>query len=335
MSVQNKPDYKIFADGAKPGEVVPFPDVLRGWGITLDTTGGIPPMEFFNSFGKRLNEWLLYLTQRGVAEWDVSVDYPVHAMVLYGGVFFVAIKQSKGDNPSSSQNSWTSLENYIGVTGKFDKTGGTITAKGKAVEIKMTDDAGATYMQLTGKDGTKYHQIGKLGASGDFEIYNDIDKSSLKLNASGISFNGNETALKKDTFNINSNLSDIKDKSSARSNLGLGAAAVMAASMAKAESSGYIQIPSIINGVEKNVIIQWMSVYLNQATGKNMYSKHVNWPTPFPAECLCTMSSLEGVDYDLDYNPVTSTKIIDRTKVEVGSGYKASASTAFVWGVGY
>lgn len=126
MSVQNKPDYKIFADGAKPGEVVAFPDVSRGWGVTLDTTGGIPPMEFFNSFGKRLNEWLMYLNQRGIPEWDSSVDYPKNAFVQSGDVLYVSLKANKGENPSSSQNTWSTFSKLFKIDDKYDKTGGEV-----------------------------------------------------------------------------------------------------------------------------------------------------------------------------------------------------------------
>lgn len=67
MSVIKKPDLKIFAQDAKTGEVETFPDILRGWGVTLDRTAGKPPLEWFNAIGKRVDEWLMYLTQRGVA----------------------------------------------------------------------------------------------------------------------------------------------------------------------------------------------------------------------------------------------------------------------------
>ncbi|QDH85511.1 carbohydrate binding/glycoside hydrolase [Proteus phage vB_PmiP_RS51pmB] len=129
MSVQNKPDYKIFADGAKPGEVVTFPDVLRGWGVTLDTTGGIPPMEFANAVAKRLNEWLMYLTQRGIPEWDAAVDYPKNAFVQSGDVLYVSIKASKGENPSSSQNAWSTFSKLFKIDDKYDKTGGTVSGQ--------------------------------------------------------------------------------------------------------------------------------------------------------------------------------------------------------------
>lgn len=136
MSVQNKPDYKIFASGAKPGEVIPFPDVTRGWGVTLDTTGGIPPMGFFNYATKRLNEWLMYLTQRGMSEWDAAVDYPKDALIQHAGVYYVALKVSKGDQPNNSQASWKKMSDFLGVDGKLakDQNGADIPNKPKFLE---------------------------------------------------------------------------------------------------------------------------------------------------------------------------------------------------------
>lgn len=166
MSVMNKPDYKIFAQDAKSGEYVAFPDILRGWGITLEQYNGFPPMELFNSAAKRIDEWLMYLTQRGLPEWDAEVDYPKDAMIQHAGVYYVSLKVTKGEQPNNSQASWKKLTEALGVDGKlakdqngadipnkpkfienlglpellnnkFDKTGGTITG---GVTIQSADD---------------------------------------------------------------------------------------------------------------------------------------------------------------------------------------------------
>ncbi|MGE2433628.1 hypothetical protein ACME8T_07655 [Morganella morganii] len=166
MSVMNKPDYKIFAQDAKSGEYVAFPDILRGWGITLEQYNGFPPMELFNSAAKRIDEWLMYLTQRGLPEWDAVVDYPKDAMIQHAGVYYVSLKATKGEQPNNSQASWKKLTEVLGVDGKlakdqngadipnkdtfinnlglpellnnkFDKTGGTITG---GVTIQSADD---------------------------------------------------------------------------------------------------------------------------------------------------------------------------------------------------
>lgn len=121
MSVMNKPDYKIFAQDAKSGEYVAFPDILRGWGITLDQYNGFPPMELFNSAAKRIDEWLMYLTQRGLPEWDAAVDYPKDAMIQHAGVYYVSLKVTKGEQPNNSQASWKKLTEFLGVDKKLDK----------------------------------------------------------------------------------------------------------------------------------------------------------------------------------------------------------------------
>lgn len=121
MSVMNKPDYKIFAQDAKSGEYVAFPDILRGWGITLEQYGGFPPMELFNSAAKRIDEWLMYLTQRGLPEWDAAVDYPKDAMIQHAGIYYVSLKATKGEQPNNSQASWKKLTEFLGVDGKLAK----------------------------------------------------------------------------------------------------------------------------------------------------------------------------------------------------------------------
>ncbi|MDE9519756.1 phage tail protein, partial [Xenorhabdus bovienii] len=115
MSIINKPDYKIFANDAKTGELEMFPDILRGWGVTIDRTAGKPPMEWFNALGKRTDEWVMYLSQRGLPEWDVAVDYPQYAVVQYAGKFYTAKKQTNGQRPDQSQNEWMLFADAIGI----------------------------------------------------------------------------------------------------------------------------------------------------------------------------------------------------------------------------
>lgn len=120
MNIQDKPDYKVFASEARGGEVTDFPNLERGWGETIDKTEKIPPMEWFNLVGKRADEWLLYLTQRGVAEWDAKVKYPQYAMCQLGGKFYIAIGENENKNPTNSQSVWVDLAKYLGVEGKLD-----------------------------------------------------------------------------------------------------------------------------------------------------------------------------------------------------------------------
>lgn len=120
MNIQDKPDYKVFASEARGGEVTDFPNLERGWGETIDKTEKIPPMEWFNLVGKRADEWLLYLTQRGIAEWDSRVKYPQYALCQHAGKFYIAIDENENKNPTNSQAVWIDLAKYLGVDGKFD-----------------------------------------------------------------------------------------------------------------------------------------------------------------------------------------------------------------------
>ncbi|MTC91791.1 histidine kinase [Providencia stuartii] len=159
MSVIKKPDLKIFAQDAKTGEIETFPDVLRGWGITLDRTAGKPPLEWFNAIGKRVDEWLMYLTQRGVAEWDTTLSYPKTAIVQFNSVVYVSIKETKGEQPDKSQAAWSTLGVFLGLGNYYNKT----------------------------ESDTKYQQKGNYAPAGDYatntalnnELNLKFDKTSV------------------------------------------------------------------------------------------------------------------------------------------------------------
>ena len=106
MALVNKPDESIFASSAKQGEVDNFPDLLRGWGISFEQTGGIPPMEWFNFLFKRLDEKHTYLMQRGLPEWSDTQDYTKGSCVQFDGVSYRALKNSKNNSPNESDSQY-------------------------------------------------------------------------------------------------------------------------------------------------------------------------------------------------------------------------------------
>lgn len=106
MALVNKPDESIFASSAKQGEVDNFPDLLRGWGISFEQTGGIPPMEWFNFLFKRLDEKHTYLMQRGLPEWSATQDYTKGSCVQFDGVSYRALKNSKNNRPNESNSQY-------------------------------------------------------------------------------------------------------------------------------------------------------------------------------------------------------------------------------------
>jgi hypothetical protein len=115
MPIIKKPDYTIFASEAKNGELTAFPNLLRGWGVTIDQTAGKPPMEWFNALQKRTDEWLTYLSQRGISEWDNTLDYPQNAVVQSGGNFYVSITENKSKSPDKSQSDWKPMAEALNI----------------------------------------------------------------------------------------------------------------------------------------------------------------------------------------------------------------------------
>lgn len=99
MAIYNKPDENVFASSARQGEVSNFPDIGRGWGISFDQTGGIPPMEWFNFLFKRTDEKFGYLFQRGLSEWSATQTYPEGALVQYKNLTYKAKRANTNKNP--------------------------------------------------------------------------------------------------------------------------------------------------------------------------------------------------------------------------------------------
>ena len=82
------PDSVIFASEARAGEIEPFNNLLRGWGITLEETGAKPPMEWMNFLFKRIDLNMQYQRKTGLfskfdqAFCDFIGGYPVGAVLL-------------------------------------------------------------------------------------------------------------------------------------------------------------------------------------------------------------------------------------------------------------
>ncbi|KVU85071.1 hypothetical protein WK75_27410 [Burkholderia ubonensis] len=109
MTIYQRPDEYVFADGAHPGEVADFPNVARGWGEAVDRTGGRPPMEWFNWLGLRADRAIRYFAQRGVAEWSETESYPADAIVQRDGMLYRALVDLPNEAPEENPKLWGAL----------------------------------------------------------------------------------------------------------------------------------------------------------------------------------------------------------------------------------
>lgn len=103
--IYEKPKNEIFASDAKDGEIVEFPNVKRGWGVT-ENLGFIPPMEYFNAAFNRVDKSLAYQLQRGVGEWDKDLEYPIGAVVSLNGIIYISKSQNINKNPANEAEIW-------------------------------------------------------------------------------------------------------------------------------------------------------------------------------------------------------------------------------------
>lgn len=189
-----------------------------------------------------------------------------------------------------------------GLNKKFDKTGGKITASGKAIEIEAAADT-ATYIQITDAQGNILHQLGKTNASSDLFLRNVAEGGNLVVNGDGVRFNGNLLG-----FNCE----------------------------ALTSSAGYITIPTFTNGVKRNLILQWRFVSVPESTSGTMASAEAAWTIPFPSTCIGIMCSYSGgVSFAASGTPFCSAQIVDRATFKAGSGYSKSTVSLAVWGIGY
>ena len=106
--IYEKPKNEIFASDAKDGEIVEFPNIKRGWGVT-ENLGFIPPMEYFNAAFNRVDKSLAYQLQRGVGEWDKDLEYPAGAISVLNGKLYQAKTQNTNKKPSENKEIWSAF----------------------------------------------------------------------------------------------------------------------------------------------------------------------------------------------------------------------------------
>lgn len=115
-----------FANGAISTEIAPFPDWNRGLGIAFDQTEGKPEMKGLNGLFQVLTTSMLYLKQRGIAEWDATLEYPENAFVTEGARLYKSKRTNTNKQPSLSQldwDVWASISDIsVSTNGNLKKT---------------------------------------------------------------------------------------------------------------------------------------------------------------------------------------------------------------------
>lgn len=142
--IYEKPKNEIFASDAKDGEIVEFPNVKRGWGVT-ENLGFIPPMEYFNAAFNRVDKSLAYQLQRGVGEWDKDLEYPIGAVVSLNGIIYISKSQNINKNPANEAEIWDIVATQKWCEDFFMKK----TDKIDAYTKRESDDKFALKTELT------------------------------------------------------------------------------------------------------------------------------------------------------------------------------------------
>ena len=115
-----------FANGAISTEIAPFPDWNRGLGIAFEQSEGKPEMKGLNGLFQVLTTSMLYLKQRGIAEWDATLEYPANAFVTEGARLYKSKRTNTNKQPSLSQldwDVWASISDIsVSTNGNLKKT---------------------------------------------------------------------------------------------------------------------------------------------------------------------------------------------------------------------
>lgn len=135
---------------------------------------------------------------------------------------------------------------------------------------------------------------------------------------------------------IAKNGSDIADVAEFLKNLGLGEAAKLPAASAMTSYAGWLSVPVVIDGEQRNFILQWKQVTIPKSPDGSMQTVINSWPVAFPTGCFSIMQALtNSLIYSSAGTPFSSATITDRATFTAASAYSKSPSTVTVWGVGF
>ena len=204
--IYEKPKNEIFASDAKDGEIVEFPNIKRGWGVT-ENLGFIPPMEYFNAAFNRVDKSLAYQLQRGVGEWDKDMEYPIGAVVSLSGIIYIAKSQNTNKNPANEAEVWDAVVTKKWSDNKFalkddlpelateEKVG--IAKLKNAITAKQEDAAVTEKAVAEAIEANKGLGIGQAWQNMTTQrkkdiVYTNTTNRAIMINVAGVINNGSE-----------------------------------------------------------------------------------------------------------------------------------------------
>ena len=98
-------EFGTTTDSTDINELLSTTEAGRGW-FFLGTTD-FPTKEQFNAIGFSLTKFIKYLYERGIAEWNTNVDYPVGGWVIASnGRPYRALTANVGNDPIGDTTNW-------------------------------------------------------------------------------------------------------------------------------------------------------------------------------------------------------------------------------------
>lgn len=184
-----RPDGKVFASGAAEGEVLDFPSIERGWGVTLDgndpngksvtdATDGIPPMEWDNALLQRIDGNILWLLQNALPDWAAGT-WPVKSVVVNNDIVYRAVKETAVE-PTASAGDWIALFPLVALDERYaqvSKNLGDLADVGEAkINLKLDKVGNYAAVQSGGgvHAGDEVHRINIDWGDGD-KLYATVD----------------------------------------------------------------------------------------------------------------------------------------------------------------
>lgn len=196
--------------------------ITQGWLVE------VPPRQYWNWLENRQDKQLAYLTQKGISEWDNTLEYIINkSYVQHNGVVYRCVRTNTGVTPGTSTLDWVvafttstaASEALKAVTPAanmlpyFTSTTAASTTSLTAFARTILDDADAATVRTT---------ISAQTLNANLTAISGLTSAANKLPY----FTGSGTAATTDLSAFGRSLIDDADAAAARNTLGLGSLAV-------------------------------------------------------------------------------------------------------------